>query len=331
MSFSRYNIDDSVISSEVVVRSLWDSGNTLSSFFTSSVSSSINPYYTNVFSSVDYTVNPVFSFQYGHKFGSGSAPINSLVSENTPTRINYGQYRSLIYNDENAAFVFGNITSDDFIAINLSRACYKDSISPGSLTLELNGTIKLSLTDDSIINNSVVNYIGSNRYYTLISGSNGVPSNSLNGVSGSYGLLFPDLGVIILNPKALQVNAASGGLGLNLNPANTIAASNANRSAIFNMIKGTNNRFIGQSEEVVSSRYFFTRVKNAEFNYTTNPSIINASGSLIYDNLIYNPQTYITTVGLYNDNNELLAVAKLSKPLVKDFTKEAYIKVRLDY
>jgi hypothetical protein len=43
------------------------------------------------------------------------------------------------------------------------------------------------------------------------------------------------------------------------------------------------------------------------------------------------PQTYITTVGMYNDNNELLAVAKLSRPLLKDFTKEALIRIKLDF
>ena len=47
--------------------------------------------------------------------------------------------------------------------------------------------------------------------------------------------------------------------------------------------------------------------------------------------MIDNPQTYITTVGLYNDNQDLLAVAKLSQPLPKDFTKEALIKIKLDY
>ena len=46
---------------------------------------------------------------------------------------------------------------------------------------------------------------------------------------------------------------------------------------------------------------------------------------------INNPQTYITTVGLYNDTNQLLAVAKLSRPLPKDFTKEALIRVKLDF
>jgi hypothetical protein len=47
--------------------------------------------------------------------------------------------------------------------------------------------------------------------------------------------------------------------------------------------------------------------------------------------MVYNPQTYMTTVGLYNDNSQLLAVAKMSRPLVKDFTKEALVRVKLDW
>jgi hypothetical protein len=94
---------------------------------------------------------------------------------------------------------------------------------------------------------------------------------------------------------------------------------------------GISGSFQLQSSETVSSRYFFTRVKNGEFNYTSNPSIIDDNGNLLYTTLINNPQTYVTTVGMYNDNNELLAVAKLSKPLTKDFTKEALIRIKLDY
>jgi hypothetical protein len=59
--------------------------------------------------------------------------------------------------------------------------------------------------------------------------------------------------------------------------------------------------------------------------------MISGSGDFVYSSLINNPQTYVTTVGMYNDNNELLAVAKMSKPLVKDFTKEALIRVKLDF
>ena len=47
--------------------------------------------------------------------------------------------------------------------------------------------------------------------------------------------------------------------------------------------------------------------------------------------MINSPQSFVTTIGLYNDTNELLAVAKLSKPLTKDFTKETLLRVKLDF
>jgi hypothetical protein len=76
----------------------------------------------------------------------------------------------------------------------------------------------------------------------------------------------------------------------------------------------------------------FVRSRNAEFNYSTNPSFISGStGEVVFDQFINNPQVYITTVGMYNDANELVAVAKLSRPLLKDFTKECLIRVKLDF
>ena len=89
--------------------------------------------------------------------------------------------------------------------------------------------------------------------------------------------------------------------------------------------------FTLDTQENISSQYYFVRAKNGEFNYSTNPSFIDANGNLMFTSMIDNPRTYITTVGLYNAQNELLAVAKLSQPIPKDFTKEALIKVKLDY
>lgn len=333
MSFVRYNTDDSVISSETVVRGMWTADTaSLTTFFTSSLVTS--SYYLNVYDT-STTSSLQFAVQYGHLNGSGSSDINSAVADITPTRITYGQYRSLIYNDENSSFNFGGITSKDFFALNIARSRFKESIKPGSLALKLSGSsgglTTLTLTDDSITNGSVTNFIGSNRYYTLISGSTGTAATSLAGISGSYGLLFPDLGVILLNPKALSLSSGNGGIGLSIDTGNG-TSGNPNLASMYKVISGSNAKsFTLQSQETVSSRYFFTRVKNNEFNYTTNPSAINDSGSLLYDTLIDNPQTYMTTVGMYNDNNELLAVAKLSRPLIKDFTKEALIRVKLDY
>ena len=87
-----------------------------------------------------------------------------------------------------------------------------------------------------------------------------------------------------------------------------------------------------RSEETLTSDFVFVRARNAEFNYTENPSYISGStGELIYPILVDSPQTYISSVGLYNDNNECVAVAKLSKPLQKDFTKELLLRVKLDF
>jgi hypothetical protein len=90
-------------------------------------------------------------------------------------------------------------------------------------------------------------------------------------------------------------------------------------------------QFILDSEERITSQYYFTRVKNFEFNYSSNPSFIDDLGSLNFTSMIDMPRVYISTIGLYNDEGDLLAVAKLSQPIAKDFTKEALIRVKLDY
>jgi hypothetical protein len=304
MSFVRYNTDDQVVSSEAVVRGLW-SGDlyTLASFFTAS---SNTQYYLNVYNSAT-TESLQFAIQYGNLQGSGSTPINSLVPGATPTRIVYGEYRNLVYGTENNNFVFnGSVSASGIYAINIARSRYKESLQPGSLELKLSG---ITLIDDSTTTN-LSRFIGENRYYNIISGS--IASGSFS-TATNYGFFFPDMGLLILDSGSLAANITGTG-----------------SAALFNSIKAASG-FSLQSSETVSSTYFFTRVKNNEFNYTTNPSIIDDNGNLLYTTLINNPQTFPTSVGLYNDNNELLAVAKLSRPLTKDFTKEALIRIKLDY
>ena len=86
------------------------------------------------------------------------------------------------------------------------------------------------------------------------------------------------------------------------------------------------------SEETISSDFIFIRARNSEFNYSENPSFISGStGEVLFQSFINAPQTYVTTVGLYNETNDLVAVAKLSRPLEKDFTKETLVRVKLDF
>ena len=333
MSFTRFNTDDSVISSETVVRGLWSGdANSLppGDFFTSSAVQT--EYYLDVYN-LDPSITPSssvqFSIQFGNVNGSGSAPINPAVPGYSPSRVVYGQYRNLVYGTETTNFSFdgGSTTSNSIYVINISRARYKESLLPGSFNLALSGSsaAPLRLIDDSGTTN-LTRFVGENRYFNIISGSNG---SYFTGSTTIYGLLFPDLDIIVLNANALTASEG-GGYYVTSSLGSTTAYNHRN---LFNSIKEGNKTgsFSLKSSETVSARYFFTRIKNGEYNYTTNPSIIDENGNLLYTTLINNPQTYITTVGMYNDNNELLAVAKLSKPLVKDFTKEALIRVKLDY
>ena len=327
MSFVRYNTEDSVISAESIVRPMWiNEAYTLSTFFTQS---GYTEYYLDV-----YNANPSltgsevqFDIQYGHIAGSGSVPINLTVPGYSPSRVVYGQYRNLVYGTETENFSFdgGVTTAQQIYVINIARSRYKESIQPGSLNLTLiSGSAAIKLTDDSNTT-SLTRFIGENRIFYIISGSNGNAFTS-SAATTYYGIMLPDLGFIVLN--------ASGSLTPYIQAANlTTASAQDNHLKLWrSIVSGSSSgSFQLRSQETVSSRFFFTRVKNGDFNYTTNPSIIDANGNLLFTTLINNPQTFITTVGMYNDNNELLAVAKLSKPLEKDFTKEALIRIKLDY
>lgn len=343
MSFKRLDQEDIVISADSVTAPAW-TGNvvSLTSFYTSSdqklgVS---GDYYLNVYQTTYTNSNAAiqFSVAYGHLTGGGTENINDGVSGYSPSRLIYGQYRTLINGTEEENLSFGGVTPNSIYPISIERARYKEKIFPGSLKLILSGSAgdrKLVLTDNS---NYVTTetFTDAGRVYDLISGSLGVKTSSPKDggalgytvSSGSYGKLYPDIGLIILNGDALNQTPANGGITLGTtvtadtdggNPAKVIDA--LNRGKLFTL----------RGEETVSSNYVFVRARNSEFNYSTNPSNITGSGELRHNVMIDTPQSYVTAVGLYNDNNDLLAIAKLSRPLLKDFTKEALIRIKLDY
>jgi hypothetical protein len=337
MSFVRYNPEDSVISSETVIRGFWSGDvNANSSNFVSQ--STTSEYYLDVYNGIPSLSSSAvqFSIQFGNLFGSGSALINANVPTGgyTPSRVVYGEYRNLVYGTETVNFSFDNsaTTASQIFVLNFARNRYKESLQPGSFNLALkSGSSIIYLTDDSGTTN-LTRFIGENEVYYVISGSNGTGYNAAASAS-YYGMVFPDLNVIVLNATSGSATSLLPYITGSANMNQRTSSASFNTLGLYNSIVSgsVTSSFTLQSSETVSSRYFFTRVKNSEFNYTTNPSIIDANGNLLYTTLIDNPQTFPTAVGMYNDNNELLAIAKLSQPLTKDFTKEALIRIKLDY
>jgi len=334
-SDKRTNIP-STISSPV-----WSGGAaTLTSFYTGSTQSgSSGDYYYDVYDKAgsDSTRQVQFAVSYGHIEGSGSL---STSAGNNPTKAIYRQVRNICIKNASSETRF-NFNADgdgtsyeaaDVFAIGVNRARYREKIDPGNWELHLTkGGNTLKLIDDSgATSDSTVN--ASQRVFNIVSGSisGGTATIKTTAVAqsatnGSFGYFYPELGIIVLNAYALNQDSL----------AITLTRSTAtNDNTAYELVSSisTGAKFQARREEEIKSSHYFCRVRSDEYNWSQNPTYYTGSNAELRNpTFIQDPKSYITTVGLYNDNNELLAVAKLSQPLLKSRDREAVIKVRLDF
>lgn len=326
--YTAFTVEDVVEgNTQRVTRGLW-SGNVgeLTTFFTSSFQSTTQKgYYYEIYngSPSDSTKEAQFSIAYGHYAGSGSLGTN----EDSPSNAIYSQFQQVLLPASQTTFTFGDVTQDDVYVISINRARIKDKLDPGNWELVLSGSAgeTLRLVDNSGDTNQLGN--SNKNVYNVVSGS------LLNGVYSEtevFGAVYPQFGIIVLGAAGLDASASLG----TIRTTNTDAQ---NHGKLFTAISGaafedSANGFQARSEEEVKSTFFFVRAKNAEYNFSNNPSYVTGSnGKLNQQTFVGDPKSYITTVGLYNNDNELLAIAKLSKPLLKSFSNEILIKVKLDF
>ena len=105
-----------------------------------------------------------------------------------------------------------------------------------------------------------------------------------------------------------------------------------------------------ESSQPIFTHNYHCKIRDFEYNYTYNPSALSGSTGTVYssDGEIYSTsgsinkgdrqsnitgsvfQPYITTVGLYNDANELIAVGKMAQPVPKSANTEMTIIVKID-
>jgi len=204
MAFKRLDAEDFVVSSDSVTSTVWSNNSpSLNTYFSSSTQTegTSGPYYLSVYQTASNSISSAVQFQiaYANKNGGGGVNYDSSVPFTSATTTLYGQYRTLVLEDENASFTFGptftGSADNDFYVISPERARYKQSFLPGSLNLILSSSNTvdsadgLSLTDDSNMV-TLPTYYGTMRAYQLISGSDGSSYDGGNGFtpnSGSYG------------------------------------------------------------------------------------------------------------------------------------------------
>jgi hypothetical protein len=338
---------------EVVTTGLWsgDSGS-LTTFFTSStqVAATSAQYYYNVYdkdTATDSSAEVQYAVAYGHVDGSGSMTLDINDNSLLASKATYAQYRSMLLDNPANKFQFENSAgtatdSNDIYVINLSRNRFREEMDAGNWSLKVSGSNGLfTFIDDS--NKKFGDTFGrAGRVFRVASGSlnlgtqNEATVNSTTASNGlGYGLFYPDRGIIVLNPSAIGTTVGSvwtedyTSVGT-LTPSTSTAAEQYNHKRLYYAIKAGGD-FEARRTEDINTQHFFVRATNREFNYSNNPTYINTDGTFSESTFETDPQAFITTVGLYNDSNELIAVAKTSQPVVKSFDKEVLIKVKLSF
>jgi hypothetical protein len=354
MSYKIFEDDDIVRGNPAeVTTGLWTgdvgilSGST---FFTSSTQfSASGKYYISNYSSDPNTNTSAeiqFDVSYGNADGGGAPTLNDDNYATLPTKATYTQYRNMLLTPDDTYFTFlGNYSSHHIYVVNIERARLRETLDPGNWALSLSGSRGvMTFIDDS--NQTLDPSSGkAGRVFNIVSGAlTGISGSTIYAsqslVWGGYGLVYPDVGVMILNPNAISesvglISGAYVGSGslpyAPVTGAVSPALNQYNHIGLYNSIKLAKN-FQARSAESISSTHYFARVRNKEFNYSNNPSFYNqTNGNILISDFVNSPRSYVTTVGLYNDNNELLAVAKLSKPYRLGFDREALFKIRLDF
>jgi len=334
---------------EVVTTGLW-SGDTgsLNYYATSStqaVAASSN-YYLDVYKSGSDDIQ--FAVAYGHKYASGSVSLDNDNDSTLATKATYAQYRSILLDQTDEFFTFDSASgeglhdSSDIYVINVARARYKETMDAGNWELSLSGSngITTFIDDSGKKFSDTVGKAG--RLFYVVSGSLNLGQDAEATISGRYdtsgrgfGLFYPDQGLIVLNPTAIhsKIGASkdSGSVG-GKSIYSGVTYEGKNHFLLYNAIKGGAD-FEARRTENVSTSHYFVRATNREFNFSNNPTFTSGSsdGSFVESTFERDPRTYITTIGLYNDANEMLAVAKTSQPIAKSFDKEVLIAVKLDF
>ena len=354
-SFKTFDDKDSTVTRNLLHEAIPITGSIVSGTY---ADNNIKNFSHGMFQSVyDYpflssSANHIFDLTCGY---AATSSLSGAASTQNAKKINiYNELAQVLVGfDENGAVrrfdddgdLSGGTKINEAYFVNFSRLLSKDEIKKGSFTLTLGVS---GATDASAYASPFASTIS----LTDKSGSNGYKVNS---PAGEYGILYAtgsmlaaagvdSLGYVkaglLYYQAGIAVITASVFGSLLTTP---VSMSTTDPSAINTFLSGTNingncdglrhrvdNISFNNTVELNSTIYF-CRVNNTDFNYSSNPTYLSSSKMVVKNDSQDLPVSYVTTVGLYSPDNELLAVAKLSAPLKKDPSSELTLRVRLDY
>lgn len=245
--------------------------------------------------------------------------------------------------DQDGDLLAGGTKLNEVVFFNFARLLHKDEIKKGTFSMSLGATTAFATANNSLLN--ITDAGAANDYrvnspageYGILSMSSGEATGSpLNGYAG---LVFYQAGVAVLTASVFM-GAPTGAIAADAIMTDTGQAGGGDMvecltgSTIEQLSDAVRHRLYNiefQNTTELNSTIYFCRAHHNEFNYSSNPTYLSASKIQVKNNTLDQPVAYITTVGLYSADSELLAVAKLSEPLKKTPSNEITIKTRIDF
>jgi len=281
------------------------------------------------------SANHIFDLTCGY---SSTSALSGAANEQNAKKIQiYNQMAQILvgHNESGNILKFdadGNIIAggekmNEVYFVNFARLLNKDEIKKGSFVLTIgdDATYATPFGSTQTIDDS-----GAQNDYRVNSPAGEYAILSSSG-GDQAGLLFYQAGIAVLTSSVFTTDFGGAAImnasGDDVDAVLTGSTIEQNSDAIRHRI--SNIQFNNTTE--LNSTIYFCRVNHNEYNYSSNPTYLSSSKMVVKDTRVDSPVSYITTVGLYSADNELLAVAKLSEPLKKDPTNELILRVRLDY
>ncbi len=321
---------------------------------TSTTTSNIKNYGHAMFQSVyDYpylssSANHIFDITVGYSNDSHLSKSSAVASDQAKKINLYNQMAQLLVGhdvtgnirlfDQDGDLTAGNKMREVFF-VNYARLLNKDEVKKGSYSISfLTGGTNLAAGRANLM--SIADHNAQNEFrinspageYGILYTSSAAP-NSTSGV----GHIYYQAGIAVLTASIfgdmrVTIPGGFGKAGATYDTSSVEAVmSGSNITASCDGLRNrwSNSQYNNTTE--LNSTIYFCRANHNDFNYSTNPTYLSGSKIRIKNNTFDTPVSYITTVGLYSADNELLAVAKLSEPIKKQPDTELTLRVRLDY
>ena len=286
------------------------------------------------------SANHIFDLAVGYSTGSSLSA--STVPQNSKKVNIYNQMAQVLVGhdangqiqrfDQDGNLADGGTKHDEVFFINFARLLSKDEIKKGTFlasfvtggTPDVHADTALTLGDYGASTSYYVNSPAGE--YGILYTSSATP----NAASG-YGLVFYQAGVAVVSGAVWNYNGDTDmGPGYSSGSFEALMTGST-MDVLADSVRNRIQNISFNNTVELNSTIYFCRANHNEFNYSANPTYLSSSQIRVKNSTSDNPVTYITTVGLYSSDNELLAVAKLSEPLKKDPNSELTIRVRLDY